>query len=292
MSNLFNVLRRENAIDLSDICQEQTDEAQYAPSPVAELANPPARAGAPCRIERVRVSASAPLFPFEHENHAAAEQYRLIRTKILHSPKKPRLLLVSSACSGDGKTVTSINIAASLALNRQSSVLLADADLRRPRISSELGIPAAPGLSEVISGYATLDDALVRAEQFPNLYILPAGNVVENPAELFDSDGWRRMAEQMRSRFDTVVLDAIPAATVADYDLLQIVCDAIVLVVRPDRTDRNAFTKLLETVPKDKLLGVVLNGVEDWLLWKTPAYGYYNKLPHAVTKQGGRHSSL
>jgi capsular exopolysaccharide synthesis family protein len=282
MSNLFDALKRENAIDLNEICDLEAANVVGAPEIKIASSEGPAIVHAPAtarRIARLRVSALAPLFPFEEIHHVAAEQYRIIRTKILHSEKKPRLLVVSSAGSGDGKTVTSINLAASLALKTETSVLLVDADLRRPRIATELGIPETPGLSDVVAGRVSFEEALIRAEQFENLHILPAGDAAENPAELFDSDRWRRLIEQLRSRFAMVVFDTTPVATVADYELLQLVCDAIIVVIRPDHTNRKACAKVLETVPKDKLLGVVLNGVEEWLFWNTPANDYYRKLP-------------
>lgn len=282
MSNLFEALRRENAIDLTDICDPEAADAtrpSEVRAPLPENTAPVHMPATGCRSARLRVSALAPLFPFEENHYVAAEQYRIIRTKILHNEKKPRLLVVSSAASGDGKTVTSINLAASLALKTETSVLLVDADLRRPRIAMELGIPEMPGLSDVIAGRVSLEEALVRADQFQNLYILPAGDGAENPVELFDSDRWRQLIEQLRSRFEMVVFDTTPVATVADYELLQLVCDAIIVVVRPDHTNRKACTKVLETVPKEKLLGVVLNGVEEWLFWNTPANDYYRKLP-------------
>ncbi len=281
MSNLFEVLKKDNAINLADTGEAPPEQTGSVPKRAASSwAAEPAVPNRPVakRVARLRVSALAPLFPFDDSQQSAAEQYRLIRTKILHGNKRTRLLVVTSACSGDGKTVTSINIAASIALKRDISVLLVDGDLRRPRIGKELGIPATPGFADVIGGRATLEDAMVQAEQFPSLYILPAGEITANPAELLDSDACRQLVREMRSKFDMVLFDTTPAETVADHELLQQVCDALVVVVRPGRTNRRACAKVLENVPKDKLLGVVLNGVEDWLFWKTPAYHYYSRL--------------
>lgn len=280
MSKIFDAIQRDNVLDLSEICDTGTEvmEASYEPlRPALSVVetSPPQLAG---RNARLRISALSPLFPFDDVHYAAAEQYRIIRTKILHHPKKPRLILTSSACSGDGKTVTSINIAASLALKEDSSVLLVDADLRRPRVAEALGLPEGPGLTEVLSGTIDFRAALLQAEQFPNLSILTSGEAGENPAELLDSDRFRAFIETVRSRFSIVIFDATPVATVADYELLQHVCDGVVMVVRPEHTDRNRCTKGLELVPKEKLLGVVLNCVEDWWLWKTPAYDYYRKI--------------
>src|SRR5690348_8049622 len=96
---------------------------------VATVAAEPQVHAAPAEIRRVdlQVSAFTPVFPFEDEHSHAAEQYRLIRTKILHHPRAPKTLVVSSGSSGDGKTITAINLAASLALKSSTSVLLIDA---------------------------------------------------------------------------------------------------------------------------------------------------------------------
>jgi capsular exopolysaccharide synthesis family protein len=215
------------------------------------------------------------VFPFEDLHSQAAEQYRIVRTKITQHPLQPRSIVVSSASSGDGKTVTAINLAAVLALKQDFQVLLIDADLRRREVSKVLGIPEQPGLTSVLKGECPLDDALIHLQQFPNLFILPGGVTDRNPAELLASPRWREVMLETRQRFHYVVVDATPMTAVADFDLVQVACDGIVLVVRPDHTDRKTFTKVLETVPKDKLIGTVLNCVEDWFLYKTQNYGYY-----------------
>lgn len=283
MSKIFDVLRKDNLLELSEFELDVESAVPAEPTLVPEIPPSPSTplfsSGDAHRVERLRVSALAPLFPFEDVHYAAAEQYRIIRTKIHHHPKKPGVILVSSASSGDGKTVTSINIAASLALRDDSTVLLIDADMRRPRIAHALGIADAPGLSEVLSGRASLAEALIKAEQFPNLSILTAGAVEDNPAELLDSDRWRQLVEEARTRFTNVIFDTTPVATVTDYELVQVICDGVIVVARPDHTGRAGCAKVLQTVPKEKLLGVVLNCVEDWWLWKTPAYEYYRKSP-------------
>jgi protein-tyrosine kinase len=280
MSRIFDVVRKDNIIDFGEISQADITAVTASPQSVKEAAraihpvSPPRNAK---RIVRLSASALAPIFPFDGEHYAAAEQYRIIRTKIWHGPKKPHVVVVSSSSSGDGKTVTSINIAASLALKEDSRVLLVDGDLRHPLVSEALGIPIGSGLSEVLSGAVNLESAVVGAEQFPNLFILPAGNPGQSAAELLDSQRWHVLIEQIRVQFSNVIFDAPPIATVADYELLQLVCDGVIVVARPDHSDRRAFFNALEVVPREKLLGVVLNCIEDWWLWKTPVYGYYGK---------------
>ncbi len=229
------------------------------------------------RVAHLRISALAPIFPFDTGHHAAADQYRIIRTKLLHHPKRPRVMVVSSASSGDGKTITSINVAASLALKPDARVLLVDGDLRRPCIAENLGIPSAPGLAQVLDGSIGFESAVLRVEQIPNLFVLPAGGARPNTAELLECRNWHSFVQQIREQFSYVVFDAPPIATIADYELLQLASDAVVMVARPDHTARAACLKALETVPRQKLLGVILNAVEDWWLWKSPAYGYSPK---------------
>ena len=280
MSRIFDVVKKDNIIDFGEIYQPDADDLNGTQQSVKQ----PARVNHPTtsskngnRVVRLTASVRAPIFPFAGAHQAAAEQYRIIRTKIWQGDRKPQVVLVSSASSGDGKTVTSINIAASLALKEESRVLLVDGDLRHPRVSEALGIPLGRGLSEVLAGTISLESALVEAEQFPNLFILPAGNPDGSAAELLDCPRGPGLIEEIRSRFGNVIVDAPPIATVADYELLQLVCDGVVVVGRPDHSDRRAFFNALETVPKEKLLGVVLNCVEEWWLWRTPAYGYYGK---------------
>lgn len=277
MSKIFEVLIKQDRLDVADLSPEPASTAQN--SGVVQAPSKPANSVYRGRPLSLRVSTLTPIFPFsEQADHAAMEQYRIIRTKILHHPKKPRLLLVSSACVGDGKTISSINIAASLSLKAGSSVLLIDADLRRPKIAELLGIPGTPGLADVVAGRASLDDALIHAAEFPALSILPAGERTENAAELLDSDAWRGLVGQIHDRFSNVILDSPPVGVVADHDLLQNAADGTIVVVRPDHTDREVLLNALQSIPKEKLIGVVLNCAQDWLLWRVPGYHkYYGK---------------
>jgi protein-tyrosine kinase len=230
------------------------------------------------RVVSIRPAKDAPVLPFDGAHPAVSEQYRIIRTRISQHAMEPRMIVVSSAGAGEGKTVSSINIAGALALKHDASVLLLDADLRRSSIARMLGIDSTPGLTEVLLKKANLDEAIVRVEQIPNLYVLPSGEVRNNPAELLDSPTWREVAMELRKHFKYIVVDAPPMVGVADYDLIQVVCDGIVVVVRPDRSNRKAALSALDTISRDKFIGVLLNCIEDWFLWKPadhqPYYHY------------------
>ncbi len=281
MSRIFDVVKKDTLIDFSEVevyesKVEVSEDIQRPPEQPRSLVSQ-SRFGDATRLAHLRVSALAPIFPFDTRHYAAADQYRIIRTKLLHHPRKPRLVVVSSASSGDGKTITSINVAASLALKPDAHVLLVDGDFRRPSIAGKLGIPDEPGLAQLLDGSVSFESAVVRVEQIPNLFVLPAGGLRGDTAELLECRNWHAFIEQIRDRFSNVVFDAPPIATVADYELLQLASDGVVVVARPDHTDRAACMKALETVPREKLLGIVLNAVQDWWLWKSPVYGYTQK---------------
>ncbi len=219
--------------------------------------------------------ASGPLFPFDGTDSRTAEQYRMLRTNILLHPARPKVIAISSASPGDGKTVTSVNLAGTLALKTDASVLLVDGDLRQCKIAASLGIPASPGLTEALRGKCTLEEAIVRLEEIPSLCVLPCGETGGNPAELLDSMQWKRITDRLRASFSYVIIDTTPVAAVADFQLVQQASDAVLLVLRPDHTKRSLFHKALETVSKEKLLGTLLNAVPDWFLWGNRDNDYY-----------------
>ena len=223
---------------------------------------------------KIRVSAQAPILPFDGSHLNAAEHYRIIRTKIVQHPAKPRVLCISSTSMGDGKTVSSLNIACSLALKQGSTALLVDVDLRRPQLATLLGLPDRPGLADVLAGTCTLQEAIVQLAELPSLYFLPAGFRATNPAELLDSEAWRNLIASFRSDFDFTIMDSPPVGVVADYDLIQAVCDSVILIARPGHTDRRLLQKGVGRMPEDKFLGLVVNCAEDWFLWH-PHPHYY-----------------
>jgi capsular exopolysaccharide synthesis family protein len=234
---------------------------------------------APLRILDVRtlpicVPGGDPLLPFDSNPSRASEQYRYLRTKLVQNPKQPRLILISSPGPGDGKTVTAVNLTGALSLKSSAAVVLVDADLRRASLHRHLGIPKSPGLVDLLRGKCALEEVLIHAEQFPNLFIVPAGESKENPAELLDSAAWSAISEKLRATFKYVVIDSPPVASVADYHLIEATCDGVVLVVRPDHTRRTLTMQAFETVPKEKSLGVVLNCTRDWFLRKYSHYDY------------------
>lgn len=231
--------------------------------------------GADMRRLPIRVETNSAVILARGLDHRVSEQYRLIRTKIVQHPAHPKMLIITSPGPGDGKTVSSLNIAGILALRDDANVLLIEADFRRPTVSSTLGLPSEPGLANCLRGSCTLQDAIVRVEQFPNLYVLPVGKSEVNPAELLDTERWQSVCATVRRHFDYVIVDTPPIGSVADYDLIEAKCDGVIVVVRPDHTDRSLCRAAFEQIPIDKRLGVVMNCAEEWFLWRTNESYYY-----------------
>jgi protein-tyrosine kinase len=236
----------------------------------------------PVSIYRVvKVPALRAILADESESgKIAGEQYRVARTKITQHPAKPQVILISSGVPGDGKTNTAIRLAAALSLNSQGDVLILDADLRRNSVSTRLDLNWSASLADVMCGGCELAEAIIRTDELPSLCVLQAGNLSKNPAEIFDSPEWTSLCKMLRERFSYVVIDSPPMAPFADYELLQAVADVVILVARPDHTSRRALADAITSVPSDKFVGMILNHVPRFFLFKPPHseyYGYYSE---------------
>lgn len=263
----------------ADPSEPEAEPHQAAPAPEPESLAPPPQpqeepsresglllrlpkpAPTPAVIRTITVTAagSKPILPFDLGDSAVNEGYRKIRTQLLQAPTEPRVLVVTSPSQGDGKTLTSINLAGALALKHDITCVLVDADLRRGDIAASCGLPEGPGLGDYLSGRCRLEDALIRVEQLPNLYIITSGEYRINPVELLDSPRWQALLENLRRRFRFVVVDVPPMGSLADYDLVEAASDGVILVVRQDHTNRKAVQTALESIPPIKRLGVILN---------------------------------
>jgi len=143
----------------------------------------------------------------------------------------------------------------------QRTVVLVDADLRGSSVHALFGLDASPGLSDVLAGDASLDDALVYLPDY-RLTILPAGRTPQFPAELLGSAAMRRNIDTLRARFDRILID-VPAVTpLADVGTVAPLADAVVMVVRAGVTQRPALDQALDAFDEEKVLGVVLNDAQ------------------------------
>ncbi len=203
-----------------------------------------------------------------------AESYRALRTSLLLSNlgAPPKVIMVTSALPQEGKTTTSINTAVVLA-QKGVRVLLVDADLRRPSIHKTLGMGPHSGLSNVLTGTATLEQAITRSVILPNLFVLTAGTPPPNPAELLASTNMRDVLEELSGQYDHIVIDTPPSLSVTDAVVLSPRADAVVLVIRSGQTTKQALRRSRDTLMQvnAKVVGVLLNAVD----LRSPDYYYY-----------------
>jgi capsular exopolysaccharide synthesis family protein len=210
------------------------------------------------RLNPLLVAGLAPKCP-------AAEQYRGLRTRLaqVEGAQHLRTVLVTSPQKGEGKSLTAANLALTMAQELHRSVILVEADLRKPSLQQLFGLPPGPGLADYLAGAVDLPTAMKFLPDY-QLTVLPAGMSPTSPAELLGSTAMRRMLDQLRSRFDRVILDSPPILPLADVAVLSPLVDGALLVVRAGVTPRPAIENALRAFDSSRLLGIVLNesGVE------------------------------
>jgi len=203
-----------------------------------------------------------------------AESYRALRTSLLLSNlgAPPKVIMVTSARPQEGKTTTSINTAIVLA-QKGVRVLLMDADLRRPSIHKALGMGPRSGLSNVLTGSATLQQTITTSPILPNLLIMPAGTPPPNPAELLASSNMRDLVTELRESYDHIVIDTPPTLSVTDAVVLSPRADATILVIRSGQTTKQALRRARDILMQVNahVAGVLLNAVD----LTSPDYYYY-----------------
>jgi len=195
---------------------------------------------------------------------AAAEQYRVLyhRLERMRALKPLKLVALTSAVAGEGKTITAVNLAmAAAAASPDRKVLLIDCDLRRPKVHTYLGLRASPGLGEVLREEVEIGQA-VRRFSSTRLAVLPAGAPVEEAADLLASSRMRRLLQLAGEHFDEIYLDAPPALAFADAHILSAQCQGVLMVVKAGATSSKRVAQALAMLGDAPVLGCVLNGVE------------------------------
>jgi capsular exopolysaccharide synthesis family protein len=202
----------------------------------------------------------------------AAECCRSIRTNILFmSPDRPlRTLVVTSPSPQEGKTTTAINLSVTMA-EAGGRVLIIDTDMRRPRLHRSFGVPNQVGISTVIVGKATLEEAIKRTD-VPNLDVLTCGPVPPNPSELLHTERFGAVLADCAKLYDRIILDSPPTSAVTDPAVLSNLADGVILVVKAGETTRESamHARRQLATAKARLVGVVVNAID----FSNPAYGY------------------
>lgn len=203
-----------------------------------------------------------------------AESYRSLRTNILRSnpANPPKLLLMTSAHPEEGKSITSVNLAITMA-EIGKKTLLVDCDLRRPSIHTLVGMEKEKGLSEVLYGAEDWDKVL-KSCGIENFSVITSGALPHNPAEIIGSDKARLFLEEVKNVFDVVILDTPCILAVTDGVILSSLVDVVFMVVMAEKTPREAVQRSLSMIKdvKGNIIGVIFNKVN---LRRSHYYYYY-----------------
>jgi protein-tyrosine kinase len=197
------------------------------------------------------------------DSRSAAHAYRMLRTQILQRARTHHIVTlgVISAAHGEGKTLTAINLALSLAAEPNQSVLLMDFDLKRPSIARTLSLPLARGLEAWFAGLARIEELWCGIESVDRLFLLPTLTPVPQSSEALARAATRRMLTELRERDPgrMLIIDLPPALLSDDVLTVAPQLDAVVLVVTERRTRREDVTRVLELLGDTRVVGTVLN---------------------------------
>ena len=225
------------------------------------------------RVEPHLVAITQPRSPY-------CEQFRSLRTRILQAGEREqmRTFVITSAGMAEGKTLTALNLAWLLAQTEGVRALLIDSDLRQPCATDYLAIDAPRGLSEVLGGELSLREAVVRLDP-AGLYLLPGGQERDDCAELLSGPTYAGVISEARRLFDFIIIDAPPLGIFTDANLLINRADGALMVVRAGKTRYSMVDKLLAQLPRERMLGIVLNRADEELESNSYYYQQRNYRP-------------
>ena len=237
----------------------------------------------PLTFERVDARYAGKIVVDEDISGESREQYRRLAASLHHAQAASgiKVVMLSSAVMGEGKTLTSSNLALTLSESYHKQVLLIDADLRRPTLHSLFRIRAGAGLSDGLMH--STGEMKIPVHQLSNrLAVLAAGRPTSNPIAGLTSLRMRQLLDEARGAFDWVIVDTPPVALLPDANLLGAMVDGAVLVVRAESTPWDLVQRAAGAIGQDRLLGVVLNGAMAEAGASYYGYDYYS-VPQATT---------
>ena len=220
---------------------------------------------------------------------AVTEAYNLLRTNLdfaipaKEGQKRAKIIGSTSACPQEGKSYTSANLAYAFAKNGEK-VLLVDADMRRPTLALKLGLPIAPGLSNLLAGHT--GDVIHAGVLHENLSVLTAGNTPPNPSELLGSSRMQHLLDTLAADYDVIIIDLPPVNSVPDPIVVSRYTDGIILVVKHGTSRRKEVLAAVRALrfAKAHVLGTVYNG------YTNGGYHYYHHYYSSATDKKGSHN--
>ncbi|WP_297529658.1 XrtA-associated tyrosine autokinase [Thiohalobacter sp.] len=227
--------------------------------------------------------------PHSTQRDQLAEEFRRIKRPLLKHVRgesasstaitHPNLVMVTSSLAGEGKTFTSINLALSIAMEKDMTVLLVDADVAKPEVTKRLGIQAEKGLTDVLlDDDVWLGDVLIRTS-VPKLSILPAGRPHPHATELLASSAMRELADEMSMRYPdrVIIFDSPPLLLTSEARVLAGLMGQILVVVEESKTPQPVVQEALNTIDGTEVVGLVLNKAHHHVgvdLYGAYGYGY------------------
>ena len=198
-------------------------------------------------------------------NTSDAEIYRILRSQIMRRCEETgcgNTLMITSAVEQEGKTVTAINLAMTLAREFSQTVLLVDCDFRKQQIHETLSYQSDKGLADYLLHNTPFSDIVVWPG-IEKLTVISGGSAIGASSELLGSPGMRQLIEEMKSRYPNryVIFDSPPVLSCSDALALATLVDGIVVVTRAGKTSRKDVVKALDMLPRDKVIGLVLNKI-------------------------------
>lgn len=243
-------------------------------------------------VDEIRSTSAVDSLPVEHvelpresrlpfitdPRGASADRFRFLRMRLreLRELAKLRSLVITSPSPGDGKSTLTIGLATALSKGGEQSVLVVEADLHHPSLTSSLGLRPAAGLAECLE--SALNPLLHARKVEPfGWCLMSAGTPGSNPTELLQSEALAGMMRTVSSHFDWVLVDSSPSLAVTDALLLSRQVDATLLVARAGCTSREEIDQTIKAIGKKYILGIVLNGAEDLTQLYSKYHGRYSR---------------
>jgi capsular exopolysaccharide synthesis family protein len=247
------------------------------PAAAASAVHPPTmlQSERPSIFSRIDSKLAAKVVVDQRMEPASREQYRRLAAELHHRQAATglKVVMIASAVMGEGKTLTASNLALTLSESYKRSVLLIDADLRRPSLNAVFGMNGTPGLAE---GLMAADGRKLSIHQVSsNLTILPAGKPNNDPMAGLTSVRMRQLIDEARAAFDWVIIDTPPVGLLTDASLLVAMADGAVLVVEAGSTPYDLVKRAVDAIGASRVLGVVLNRAVVTARTYGYGYGYY-----------------
>ena len=237
-------------------------------APPSETAPPKTPAtvppSAPFPVVEARVSPDSRLAFHTDPSGAAADRFRLLRVRLREfwNAGKLKTLLITSPLEHDGKSTVTLNLAAALCERGKRSVVVVEADLHHSALTEKLGLTPWAGLADCLTDELIPPMSAIRRVEPLGWHLLPAGRPRYNAAELLQGPAFGQIIKRLSSAFDWILIDSPPAIALTDAISIQHHADGTLLVVRAAHTPREAVDEAVELLGRNKIVGIVLNGVE------------------------------